>query len=61
MAASGGAGRGKSAASQNCQRCGAAHHGKDERFLESLGKLRRSYLTDLEDKVLSLLALETGG
>ncbi|WP_242063013.1 hypothetical protein [Nostoc sp. FACHB-145] len=31
------------------------------RFLESLGKLRRSYLTDLEAKVLSLLELETGG
>ncbi|MBD2536024.1 hypothetical protein H6G97_44565 [Nostoc flagelliforme FACHB-838] len=32
-----------------------------QKFLESLGKLRRSYLTDLEDKVLSLLELETDG
>ncbi|MBD2468751.1 hypothetical protein [Nostoc sp. FACHB-145] len=32
-----------------------------QRFLESLGKLNRTYLTDLEAKVLSLLELETGG
>ncbi|MEH1823705.1 MAG: hypothetical protein V7L31_32325 [Nostoc sp.] len=32
-----------------------------QRFLESLGKLKRSYLTHLEAKVLSLLELETGG
>ncbi|MBD2683411.1 MULTISPECIES: hypothetical protein [Nostoc] len=32
-----------------------------QRFLESLGKLKRSYLTHLEVKVLSLLELETGG
>lgn len=31
-----------------------------QRFLESLGRLRRSYLTVLEEKVLSLLELETG-
>ncbi|MBD2492089.1 hypothetical protein [Aulosira sp. FACHB-615] len=30
-------------------------------FLESLGKLKRAYLTQLEEKVLSLLELETGG
>jgi hypothetical protein len=29
-----------------------------QRFLESLGKLKRSYLTGLEEKVLSLLELE---
>ena len=29
-----------------------------QRFLESLGKLNRAYLTDLEEKVLSLLELE---
>lgn len=32
-----------------------------QRFLESLGRLNRAYLTDLEAKVLSLLELETGG
>ncbi|MEH1907408.1 hypothetical protein [Nostoc sp.] len=32
-----------------------------QRFLESLGKLKRAYLTDLEEKVLSVLELETGG
>jgi hypothetical protein len=32
-----------------------------QRFLESLGKLRRSYLTQLEDKVLSLLESEASG
>nr|WP_322667304.1 hypothetical protein [Dendronalium sp. ChiSLP03b] len=30
-----------------------------QRFLESLGRLKRSYLTGLEEKVLSLLELET--
>ncbi|MCW5318361.1 hypothetical protein GTQ43_32960 [Nostoc sp. KVJ3] len=30
-----------------------------QKFLESLGKLRRAYLTALEEKVLSLLELET--
>ncbi|MCG6138747.1 MAG: hypothetical protein MET45_29830 [Nostoc sp. LLA-1] len=30
-----------------------------QRFLESLGKLNRAYLTQLEEKVLSLLELET--
>ncbi|MEH2304059.1 hypothetical protein [Nostoc sp.] len=29
-----------------------------QKFLESLGKLNRSYLTDLEEKVLSVLELE---
>ncbi|WP_375505210.1 hypothetical protein [uncultured Nostoc sp.] len=29
-----------------------------QRFLESLGKLNRAYLTDLEEKLLSLLELE---
>ena len=32
-----------------------------QKFLESLGKLKRAYLTDLEEKVLSVLELETGG
>nr|WP_322666229.1 hypothetical protein [Dendronalium sp. ChiSLP03b]MDZ8209006.1 hypothetical protein [Dendronalium sp. ChiSLP03b] len=32
-----------------------------QRFLESLGKLKRSYLTALEEKVLRVLELETGG
>ncbi|MBD2512112.1 hypothetical protein H6G91_33620 [Nostoc muscorum FACHB-395] len=31
-----------------------------QKFLESLGKLNRAYLTDLEAKVLSLLELEIG-
>ncbi|MEA5508009.1 hypothetical protein VB735_33990 [Halotia wernerae UHCC 0503] len=30
-----------------------------QKFLESLGKLKRAYLTDLEEKVLSVLELET--
>ncbi|ODH02775.1 hypothetical protein A4S05_22435 [Nostoc sp. KVJ20] len=29
-----------------------------QKFLESLGKLKRAYLTDLEEKVLSVLELE---
>ncbi|WP_375511037.1 hypothetical protein [uncultured Nostoc sp.] len=29
-----------------------------QRFLESLGKLNRAYLTDLEDKVLSVIEKE---
>ncbi|MBD2520120.1 hypothetical protein H6G93_35295 [Nostoc sp. FACHB-973] len=29
-----------------------------QKFLESLGRLKRAYLTDLEEKVLSLLELE---
>ncbi|WP_230967383.1 hypothetical protein [Nostoc commune] len=29
-----------------------------QKFLEMLGKLNRAYLTDLEEKVLSLLELE---
>ncbi|WP_339381726.1 hypothetical protein [Dendronalium phyllosphericum] len=32
-----------------------------QRFLESLVQLKRDYLTALEEKVLSLLELETGG
>ncbi|MEA5603792.1 hypothetical protein [Nostoc sp. UHCC 0252] len=31
-----------------------------QRFLESLGKLNRAYLTDLEEKVLSVLEFEIG-
>jgi hypothetical protein len=31
-----------------------------QRFLESLGKLNRAYLTDLEEKVLGLVELEIG-
>ncbi|MEJ1932809.1 hypothetical protein WDZ92_21590 [Nostoc sp. NIES-2111] len=32
-----------------------------QRFLESLGKLRRAYLTVLEEKVLSVLESQTSG
>ena len=31
-----------------------------QKFLESLGRLNRAYLTDLEEKVLDLVELETG-
>ena len=31
-----------------------------QKFLESLGRLNRAYLTDLEEKVLGLVELETG-
>ncbi|MCC5640037.1 hypothetical protein LC593_30250 [Nostoc sp. CHAB 5844] len=31
-----------------------------QRFLESLGKLRRTYLTQLEEKVLSVVEQEYG-
>ncbi|QFS50918.1 hypothetical protein GXM_08412 [Nostoc sphaeroides CCNUC1] len=31
-----------------------------QKFLESLGKLKRAYLTGLEEKVLSLLESEFG-
>ncbi|MBD2457297.1 hypothetical protein H6G80_24875 [Nostoc sp. FACHB-87] len=49
---------------QICDRINAVYSsGLEEsvqRFLESLGKLNRAYLTDLEEKVLSVLELETG-
>ncbi|MDZ8135782.1 MAG: hypothetical protein RM049_10840 [Nostoc sp. DedQUE04] len=45
-----------------CDRISRVYSGELEesvqRFLESLGKLKRGYLTDLEEKVLSLLELE---
>jgi len=30
-----------------------------QRFLESLGKLKRAYLTELEEKILSVLEIES--